>query len=130
MNRNWLNDVIVVNDNNDPEKPGDVQVYRNEGDVGRQLEHWYVNESHMALTGTGDKAILGLRGNLVIIERREPFAEGIQLLSQWLTAKAQHLHSVRRDRAQKGKVQLGALEAQGIIPETVEGLIAYVGFDH
>ncbi len=130
MPGNWLEDVIVVNENIDPQMAGDVQVYRHEVAVGLQLEHWYVDEPHMALTGIGDKAILGLRGSLVIVERREPFADGAQLLNQWLTAKALHLLSVRRDRARKGKVQLSALEAQGVLPETVEGLLVYVGFDH
>jgi len=130
MTRSWLADVLVVNENSDPRTPGDVQIYRSDGEVGRQLEEWYVNEPHMALTGIGDKAILGLRGKLVIVERREPFAEGSELLLLWLTAKAQHILSIRKDRARKGKVHLGVLEEQGILPQSIEGLIAYVGFDH
>ncbi len=130
MNGVWLDDVIVVNENDDPQRAGDVQVYRSEGDVGRQLEHWYVNDvMHLALTGAGDKAILGLRGDLVIVERREPFAAGSTLLLQWLTAKAQHFLTVRTARARKGKVQLGTLEAKGVLPDSIDGLLAYVGFD-
>ncbi len=130
MNRNWLDDIIVVNENDDLQRIGDIQVYRSEGDLGRKLERWYVNEViHMALTGTGDKAILGLRGDLVIVERREPYAAGASMLHQWLTAKAQATLSSRKERERQGKAQLGMLEAKGILPETIEGLIAYVGFE-
>jgi hypothetical protein len=129
MTGNWLADVIVLNDNPDPVRAGDVQIYRNEGDLGRQLEHWYVDDvAHLALTGTGDKAILGLRDRLVIVERREPFAEGAAVLQQWLTVTAQHVLAARTERARKGKVQLGTLEAQGVLPDSTEGLIAYIGF--
>jgi hypothetical protein len=125
----WLDDVIVVNENRDPEVAGDVQIYRNEGDVGRQLEHWYVSDvEHLALTGTGQKVALGLRDKLVVVERVEPFSTGSALLKGWLDATAQHLLSVRTERARKGKTQLGALEARGVLPTTTEGLIAYIGF--
>lgn len=126
---NWLDDVIVVNESGDLCVAGDVQIYRNEGDVGRQLEDWYVNEvDHLALTGTGRKATLGLRHMVVVVERLEPFAEGPALLYVWLRSTAQHLLSVRMERAHKGKGHLGSLEAEGVLPETVEGLIAYIGF--
>jgi hypothetical protein len=125
----WLDDVIVVNENCDPLVAGDVQIYRNEGDVGRQLEHWYVGDvEHLALTRTGQKAALGLRDKLVVVERLESFPAGPALLNRWLEATAQHLLSVRTERAQKGKAQLGTLEARGVLPTTTEGLIAYIGF--
>jgi hypothetical protein len=129
MNRNWLDDVIILNESDDPQTAGDVLVYRSEGDLARHLEDWYVKEvKHLALTGSGDKAILGLKGSSVVVERREPFSAGLSLLHQWLTAIAKHVHSARSDLARKGKVQLGSLEAQGVLPHTIEGLIAYVGF--
>jgi hypothetical protein len=126
---NWIDDVIVLNENGDPSVAGDVQIFRNEGEVERQLEDWYVNEvDHLALTGTGRKATLGLRNRMVVVERLEPFAEGPTLLYLWLRASAQHLLSVRTERAHKGKGHLGSLEAEGVLPDTVEGLIAYIGF--
>jgi hypothetical protein len=125
----WLDDVIIVNESSDPEIAGDVQIYRNEGDVGRQLEHWYVSDvEHLALTGTGQKAALGLRGKLVVVDRVEPFPAGPSLLSTWLEATARHSLSVRTERARKGQTQLGALGARGVLPTTTEGLIAYIGF--
>lgn len=126
---NWLDDVVVVNENSDTKIAGDVQIYRSEGDVGRQLEHWYVGEvGHLALTGTGQKATLGLRDKLVVVERVEPFPAGPAMLNAWLTATAQDLLSTRTERARKGKAELGALEAQGVLPKSTEGLIAYIGF--
>lgn len=129
MTANWLDDVIIVNESNTPAIAGDVQIYRNEGDVGRQLEHWYVSDvEHLALTGLGDRATLGLRGSLVVVERREKWAEGPEMLRGWLIATAQHLLAARTDRERKGKLHLGRSEAQGVLPDTIEGLIAYIGF--
>lgn len=129
MNTSWLDDVIVVNESNTPEIGGDVQIYRNETDMGRQLEHWYVSDvEHFVLTGTGDRATLGLRGRLVVVERREKFAEGPEMLRAWLTGSARHVLSVRTARERKGKQCLGRLEAQGVLPDSIEGLIAYIGF--
>lgn len=126
---NWLDDVVVVNESSDPKLAGDVQIYRSEGDVSRQLEHWYVGDvEHLALTGTGHKATLGLRDKLVVVERVEPFPAGPAMLNAWLTATAQHLLSTRTERARKGKAELGALEARGVLPTSIEGLIAYIGF--
>jgi hypothetical protein len=118
-----------LNENSDPTVAGDVQIYRNEGALGRQLEHWFVGDAaHLALTGTGQKAKLGLRDTLVVVERVESFPEGPALLNNWLKATANHVLCVRRERSGKGKLLLGALEAQGILPTTTEGLIAYIGF--
>jgi len=126
---NWLDDVVVVNESSDPEIAGDVQIYRSAGDVGRQLEHWYVGDvEHLALTGAGKKATLGLRDKLVVVERVEPFPPGPAMLNAWLTATARHLLSTRIERARKGKAELGTLEAQGVLPTSTEGLIAYIGF--
>jgi len=70
---NWLDDVVVVNESSDPTIAGYIQTYRSEGDVGRQLEHWYVSDvDHLALTGTRPKATLGPRDELVVVERVEP----------------------------------------------------------
>lgn len=125
---NWLDHVIVVNESNDPAVAGDVQIYLNEDAVSRHLEHWYVHEKHLALTGTGQKAKLGLRDELVVIERVEPFPAGPALLNSWLKITAEHVLSARVVRSRKGNLQPGALEEQGALPTTIEGLIAYIGF--
>lgn len=126
---NWLDDVIVLNESSDPTVAGDVQIYRNGGDLGRQLEHWYVDDvEHLALTGTGQRAVLGLRGELVVVERVEPFPEGPDLLRAWLDKTARHILSVRKEKAGKRNVSPGALESEGVLPATIEGLIAYIGF--
>ncbi|MBL8531465.1 MAG: hypothetical protein JNK94_07000 [Hyphomonadaceae bacterium] len=125
----WLSDVIVVNESSDPQIAGDVQVYRNATDVSYQLEHWYVGDvEHLALDGLGRRVVLGLDGNKVVVERTEPCPDGQALLLSWLLVLAQHLRKVRLDRATKKHFDLGAAEASGVLPTTVEGLIAYVGF--
>jgi len=50
------------------------------------------------------------------------------MLNACLTATAQHLLSTRTEHARKGKLELGALEARGVLPTSTEGLIAYIGF--
>lgn len=127
----WLDDVIIVNESDDPAVAGDVQIYRNEGDLGRDLEAWYVADvPHLALTGSGQKATLGVRDRRVVVERVEPFAGGPGLVTSWLEASARRLHAVRAERELKGKAHLGKLERRGVLPASTEGLLAYIGFDH
>lgn len=64
---------------------------------------------------------LSVRGKLVIVERREKFPEGPEMLRGWLTATAQHILAVRTERARKGKMHLGVLEAQGVLPPERRG---------
>lgn len=128
---NWLTDVIVLNESGDPEVNGDVQVYRNASDLSYQLEHWYVGDvEHLALDGLGRRVVLGLDGHRVIVERIEEYPEGPALLRSWLFSLAQHLRKVRIERATKKRFELGAAETSGVLPQTIEGLIAYVGFAH
>jgi hypothetical protein len=45
-----------------------------------------------------------------------------------LRHSAEAVGNTRRKRAAKGKICLGRAEAEGVLPTSIEGLIAYVGF--
>ena len=66
----------------------------------------------------------------VSIRAREDRIDGEAIIKAWLTRMAKAILESRRARVGKrwGSVNLGELEAQGVLPDTVEGLIAYVGF--
>lgn len=117
----WIEDIVVVNENGDPNVAGDVMIFRSAGDACRYVEPWYVEqEAFLALSGTGEQVVFGVRDDVVIVERRASFSGGRDLLLAWLSAKAQHRLKVRAERA---------LEATGVLPDTIEGLVAYLGFD-
>jgi hypothetical protein len=125
----WLEDVIVVNESKDQRVAGDVSAFRGPGDACRYLEPWWVADNEgFALNGLGQQVTFGVCENSVVIERCEPMTGGVQILLDWLRATALHVHEARTSRAQKGKLVLGRLEASGVLPQSIEGLIAYIGF--
>lgn len=131
---NWLEEVVVLNDSNGSDieegMPGDVSIYRSEGDALRDLEPWAVEHSHIfAFNAAGKRLVLGI-GELgqVIIVRRENCPDGSEIVLRWLTALAQSTIDARVRVAQKGRIILSGYEEAGIVPTTVEGLIAYIGF--
>lgn len=129
----WLEDIILVSDGPDETCPGDVAVFRNLTDARAYLEHWSESIDNAVFSGTGQRLIMAAdeSGN-VSIEARIDRADGEAIIKAWLTRMAEAILEARRYRAAKrwgwGRVNLGELEAQGVLPATVEGLIAYVGF--
>lgn len=129
----WLEDIILVNDGPDETCPGDVSVFRNLTDARAYLEHWSDSIDNAVFSGSGQRLIMSAdqHGN-VSIQARIDRAEGEAIIIAWLTRMAEATLEARRYRATKrwgwGRVNLGELEAQGVLPATVEGLIAYVGF--
>lgn len=127
----WLHDIIVVNDGQDETRPGDVAIFRNLTDARAYLEHWSDSIDNAAFSAAGQRLMMvaDRHGN-VSIQARQNHADGDAIVRTWLTHMARSLLETRRYRAgkQRPKVFLGELEAQGVLPETVEGLIAYVGF--
>lgn len=125
----WLDDVVLVNDNVAPEEPGDVQIYRSSGEACRALEDWWVEAGEgMVLSGRGDRLVLGVQGGRVVEVSREPHLRGADLIVKWLQSAAASVRDARIHRSRKAKALLGARELTGQLPQTVEGLIAYVGF--
>jgi hypothetical protein len=126
----WLRDVLLVNDD-ETETPGDVMLFRNFTDARAYLEHWADEPGIVAFFANGNRLVIATEPNgNVSIARREEQAEGSRVVLNWLRYLAEHRLAVRRHRATKrwGRVNLGELESQGILPVTIEGLIAYLGF--
>jgi hypothetical protein len=126
-----LHDIILVNDTGrgDDVNPGDVDVFRTAGDACAYLEPWWVEERHgLAFTAAGEQVTLGVDGYQVVVDGYAPRPDGQQIVLSWLRHSAQSILEARRHRAVKGKVRLGRVEAEGVLPTSVEGLIAYVGF--
>lgn len=127
----WLHDIVLVNDGKDETCPGDVAVFRNFTDARAYLEHWAESLDDAVFSGAGQKLIMEAdqHGN-VSIQARIDRVDGEAIIKAWLTRMAQSILESRRYRAGKRwkRVNLGELEAQGVLPATVEGLIAYIGF--
>jgi hypothetical protein len=128
-NRTWLHDIILVNDSEGGLEPGDVTLFRSAGDACRYLEPWWV-EGHqgLAFTATGEKVKLGADGRCVVVQGYDDDPDGPAIVLRWLRHSAQAILETRRHKARKGKVRLGEVEADGGLPVSVEGLIAYIGF--
>jgi hypothetical protein len=128
--RQWLSDVVIVNESSSETAPGDVTVYRSIGEACRALEYWWVEESRgHAFTASGDRLILTVdESRSVTVDRREPCASGTAIVREWLRSAAYSVLQARKARAAKRKVFLTLFEEGGSLPSTVEGLIAYVGF--
>ncbi|MDX6806284.1 hypothetical protein SCD90_09420 [Terrihabitans sp. PJ23] len=120
-----------MNESSEEQTPGDVSVFRSIGGAMQWLEPWWFAEGHgTILTASGER--LSMRESprgYVELDRCEPDAEGERLVREWLHHKAKAILQVRRERAVKGRAILASHEKSGLLPSTVEGLIAYVGFD-
>ena len=83
---NWLDEVVILNDSNgseiDESIPGDVSIYRSEGDALRELEPWAVQHSQIfAFNAAGERLVLGLgEAGQVIIARREECQDGSEIV--------------------------------------------------
>lgn len=106
-------------------------LFRNFTDARSYLEHWADEPDLVAFFANGDRLMIATdpHGN-VSIARREEQAEGGSVVLNWLRHMAALRLAARRHRATKrwGRVYLGEQESEGVLPETVEGLIAYLGF--
>lgn len=127
---NWLDEVVVLNESRDESVPGDVSVYRSEGDALRDIEAWWVENSEgFAFTATGVRLVLAVGpSGEVIVAHREECPEGPAIVLGWLQALAQTTLGARNRVAQNGRAVLSYAEEEGALPTTVEGLLAYIGF--
>ena len=126
----WLHDVVLVNESRALDLPGDITLFRSEGDACGHLEPWWVAKGEgFALSGAGEQVVFGVKGNSVVVaERKAARAEDEAILKALLTAAAAAVLAARRKRAERGRAVLGVQEQDGLLPATTEGLIAYVGF--
>lgn len=130
----WLDEVVILNDSDgtsiEESMPGDVSIYRSEGDALNGVEPWAVEHSQIfAFNAAGKRLVLGLgSAGQVIIVRREDCPDGPEIVLKWLTSLAQNTVDARARVAQNGRVVLSGYEEEGALPTTIEGLIAYIGF--
>ena len=95
------------------------------------MEHWWVeNGEGFAFTAAGDRLTLGVddKGR-VIVTGQKGMPGGGEVVWGWLCAYAAGVLDARRAKAQQGKARLSQFEERGQLPTSVEGLIAYVGFN-
>jgi hypothetical protein len=127
----WLKEIIILNENDDPQRPGDVQLFRSALGLCHHLEPWFVEDvGHLALNGIGDRVVLGVAGKNVVIDRTENYESGLDLLRAWLQPTALRIHNMRVDAEKKKRLAKGSLAPDGVMPESIEGLIAYIGFEN
>ncbi len=126
---NWLDEVIIVNESNDERVPGDVSVYRSDGDALGHLEPWWVenSEGHV-FTASGLRLVLEVSGGAVVIARREEYPNGSEIVLECLRSQAQAVLEARRRHAEQGRTILSRAEEEGHLPSSIEGLLAYIGF--
>ena len=109
-----------------------MRLFRNAHDACSHLEHWWVEERYgSARAATGDRLVLAVDSRKsVVVDRRKPCAQGANLVQLWLRSSAEALLAARRVKAGSGQnaATLGEAERDGVLPETIEGLIAYLGF--
>ncbi len=122
----WLEDVLIINDASHEHIPGAISVYRSWHDACRSLEPYQVAGEVYCYSATGRRAVIGFdEDDSIKVLDYEPSGEaGRQRVSGWLRARAERMHADRR--ANPG-IGLGSEEAQGVLPTTIEGLIAYSG---
>ena len=65
----------------------------------------------------------------VIVTGQQDAPGGTEVVMGWLRAYAAAVLDARRTKAEKGKATLSRSEERGQLPTSVEGLIAYVGFE-
>ncbi len=105
-------------------------VFLSEGEACRYLEPEWVQESEgFAFSASGLQLQFGLgaSGEAVVSGRAE-HPEGSLIVLDWLRAHAQVLLESRSRQAERGQAILSRAEREGDLPESVEGLLAYIGF--
>ena len=131
-----LDDIVLLNESSDELVPGDVSVWRNEDVVCSCLEHWWVEEAYgFAFTAAGQRIRLDVDDHdRVCVAAKEDVADGQTIVRRWLESQASAVLEARRAKASKRrlfarKVILSDFEQRGELPQSIEGLIDYVGFD-
>ena len=136
MAESSLADIILVNESRDENEPGDVAVFRNVDAMCGYLEHWWVEEGYgFAFTATGQRIRLEVDDHdRVRVAAKEDVADGQLIVRRWLESQASAVLKARRAKASQRRlfarrVPLSDFEQRGELPQSIEGLIDYVGFD-
>jgi hypothetical protein len=131
MTDDWPAEIVVVNESRDQATPGDVSVFRTADEACGWLEPWWVeNGEGFAFTTAGERLMLGVDDcDRVIVTGREETSDGARLVYGWLRAAAAAVLEARRVKSALGKIVLSRSEEQGELPTSIEGLVAYIGFN-
>ncbi|QNA84936.1 hypothetical protein G4G27_13725 [Sphingomonas sp. So64.6b] len=120
-----------MNDAPEMDQPGDVLIFRNFDDARSYLEHWADELELPVFSASGEKLVIvaDMHG-YVTVDRREPHDRGEELITACLRHNAQAVFAARLHRSGKRwrRVYLGEAVRAGVLPESIEGLIAYIGF--
>lgn len=130
----WLSDVAIFNESENYSVPGDVSIYRNIHEMCAGMEAWMVEGGGIgfALNGLGQQIRLEMDGEDAIgsvVHTSEP---DIDTVISWLQHAAKGVQEARIHRSKKkpwflwSLPVLGDAEEKGVLPETVEGLLAYI----
>ena len=130
----WLSDVAVFNESQEYAVPGDVSIYRNIEELCSGMEAWMVDDGGIgfALNGLGQTIELEMDGENaegVVVDASE---SDLATLKIWLRSAAESVQEARAIKSRKkphffwSPPSLGNAEAQGVLPNTVEGLLAYI----
>ena len=130
----WLYDVAVFNESEDYALPGAVSVYRNIEKMCSGMEAWMVEDGGIGfcLNGLGHALKHDMIGERVLGQVDDNSEPDLTTLQLWLTSVARSIHEVRAFKSRKkprlfwSPPTLGLVEAQGVLPDTIEGLIAYI----
>lgn len=127
----WLSGVVVINESKDEAVAGDIHLYRSEADACRSLEGWWVeNQEGFAFSAAGERLVLGVDASgQVVVDRREPCPEGRDIVTSWLQSYARFLFETRQYKAAERRIALSSAEQDGVLPSSIEGLVAYIGFE-
>ena len=124
----WLSEIVVVNESSDEAVAGDVSIFRHAGDACAWLEYWWVEDKEgFAITAAGHRIELGVGAKRdVVIAGVEDSPSGADVVRAWLHSLASVVLAERTRKAKKGKLKLSPSEADGHLPTSSEGLIAYI----
>ncbi len=130
---NWLHDIAVLNESRQFQIANDVSVYRTLHDLCIELEPWFVEEKFgFALTGSGLRIELTTDGKQVFAQVDPEQGAHEDILNTWLQEAAKELRYSRIERSQlrgwgfKRPISIGCAERNGALPESTEGLLAYI----
>ena len=132
--QSWLSDVIIFNESVTYAVPGDVSIYHNLADMCSGMEPWMVEGGGIgfALNGLGQRINLDLDGEVVIGSISQTHAADLNTTLIWLHFVAKSKRDARILRSKKKSFWLrsppliGEMEAKGVLPNTIEGLLAYI----
>lgn len=132
--KSWLSDVAVFNESEQYDVPGDISIYRNIEEMCSGMEAWMVEDGGIgfSLNGLGQTIKLEMDGEQavgsIVVETKPDQIT----LAIWLKHAAKGVQEARLIKSRKkpwllwSPPAIGTAEAEGALPDTIEGLLAYI----